>query len=82
MALQGLGVISLLEENPDQALLYLDAASFIDPEDPNTHLYLGLALEAVGKPAKAAAEYKYIVDMGSDPELYDLADTLLEVVLD
>lgn len=82
MALQGLGVISLLEENPDQALLFLDAALFIDPEDPNTHLYLGLALEAAGKPAEAAAEYKYIVDMGSDLELYSLADTLLEVVLD
>jgi superkiller protein 3 len=82
MALQGLGVISLLEENPDQALLYLDAARFIDPEDPNTHLYLGLAFEAAGKPAEAAAEYKYIVDMSSDPELYDLAGTLLEVVLD
>jgi len=82
MALQGLGVISLLEENPNQALLYLDAARYIDPENPNTHLYLGLALEAVGKPEEAAAEYKYIVDMGSDPELYDLADILLEVVLD
>jgi tetratricopeptide (TPR) repeat protein len=82
MALQGLGVISLLEEDPDQAILYLDAASYIDQDDPNTHLYLGLALEAVGKPEEAAAEYKYIVDMGSDPELFSLADTLLKVVLD
>ncbi len=82
IALQGLGVISLLEENPTRALIYLDAALFIDPLDPNTHLYLGLVLEALGKPAEAAAEYKYILDNGSDQELYNLADALLGVVMD
>lgn len=80
LALQGLGVVSLLEENPALALLYLDAARYIDPENPTTRLYIGLALEALDRPAEATAEYKYVVDMGSDPELYSLADTLLQVV--
>lgn len=80
LALQGLGVISLLEENPTLAVLYLEAARHIDPEDPNTRLYLGLVLEALDRSAEAAAEYKFVVEMESDPELYNLADTLLQVV--
>ena len=80
LALQGLGVVSLLEEDPDLAMLYLDAAQYINPEDPNTRLFTGLALEALDRPAEAAAEYKIVVEMGSDPELYSLADTLLQVV--
>ena len=78
-ALQGLGVISLLGEDPEQAYLYLDAARFIDPDNLATRLYLGMVLEALDMPAEAAAEYKYIVDSGSDPELSRLADTFLEV---
>ena len=80
LALQGLGVVSLLEEDPDLAMQYLDAAQYINPEDPNTRLFTGLALEALDRPAEAAAEYKIVVEMGSDPELYSLADTLLQVV--
>jgi tetratricopeptide (TPR) repeat protein len=81
-ALQGLGVISLLDQDPEQAYLYLDAARFIDPENLNTRLYLGMVLEALDMPAEAAAEYKFVLDSGSDPELSRLADTFLEVVLE
>jgi tetratricopeptide (TPR) repeat protein len=81
-ALQGLGVISLLNEDPEQAYLYLDAARFIDPDDLHTRLYLGMVLEALDMPAEAAAEYEFVVDSGSNPELSRLADTFLEVVAD
>jgi len=80
LALQGLGVISLLEDDPALSMMYLDAAQYIDPEDLTTRLYMGMALEALNKPAEAAAAYKYIVDMGADPELFSLADTLLEIL--
>ena len=79
-ALQGLGVISLLDEDPEQAYLYLDAARFIEPDNLNTRLYLGMVLEALNMPAEAAAEYKFVLDVGSDPELSRLADIFLEVV--
>jgi tetratricopeptide (TPR) repeat protein len=79
-ALQGLGVISLLDENPEQAFIYLDAARFIDPKNLSTRLYLGMVLETLDMPAEAAAEYKFVLDSGSDPELSRLADTFLEVV--
>jgi tetratricopeptide (TPR) repeat protein len=80
LALQGLGVVSLLEEDPTLALLYLDAARYVDPEAPATRLFIGLALEALDRPAEAVAEYQYIVDMGSDSELHSLASTLLQVL--
>ena len=80
LALQGLGVISLLEKDPTLALIYLDAARYIDPEDLTTRLYIGLAQEALDRPEEAAAEYQFVMDKGSEPELFSLADTLLEVV--
>lgn len=54
--------------------------NIFNPEDSNTRLFTGLALEALDRPAEAAAEYKIIVEMESDPELHNLADTLLQVV--
>jgi len=80
LALQGLGVISLLEEDPILAMLYLDAARYIDPQDLTTRLYIGLALESLNKPAEAAAEYQFVLETASDPELSNLADTLFQVV--
>ena len=82
LALQGLGVVSLLEEDPTLAILYLDAARYVNPEDPSTRLFIGLALEALDRPAEAAVEYQYVVETGSDPELHNLADTLLQIVLE
>lgn len=80
LALQGLGVISLLEKDPTQALLYLDAARYFNPDNLTTRLYIGLAQEALDRPEEAAAEYQFVKDKGSEPELFSLADTLLEVV--
>jgi tetratricopeptide (TPR) repeat protein len=82
LALQGLGVISLLEKNPGVAMIYFDAAQYLDPGDIATHLYIGMALEALDRLSEAAAEYQYVIEMGSDPDLISLADTLLEVVLE
>jgi len=80
LALQGLGVISLLEKDPTQALIYLDAARYFNPGDLTTRLYIGLAQEALDRPEEAAAEYQFVKDKGSEPELFSLADTLLTVV--
>jgi len=82
LALQGLGVVSLLEEDPGVAMLYFDAAQYLDPGNINMHLYIGMALEALDRPSEAAEEYQYILETGSDPDLISLADTLLEVVLE
>lgn len=82
LALQGLGVVSLLEEDPGLAILYFDAAQYLDPDDIATHLYIGMALEAMDRPSEAAVEYQYVIEAGSDPDLISLADTLLEVVLE
>jgi len=80
LALQGLGVVSLLEEDPTLAMLYLDAARYIDPDDPTTRLFIGLALEALDRPEEAAAEYQTVIEMGSNLEVHSLADTLLQVL--
>ncbi|MEE8355996.1 MAG: tetratricopeptide repeat protein [Anaerolineales bacterium] len=80
LALQGLGVVALLEEDPVLAMLYLDAARYIDPQDLTTRLYIGLALESLNKPAEAATEYQFVLETTSDPELSSLADTLYQVV--
>ncbi|RLD97606.1 MAG: hypothetical protein DRJ13_12045, partial [Bacteroidetes bacterium] len=82
LALQGLGVVSLLEEDPGVAMLYFDAAQYLDPGNINMHLYIGMALEALDRSSEAAEEYQYILETGSDPDLISLADTLLEVVLE
>ena len=82
LALQGLGVVSLLEEDPGVAMLYFDAAQYLDPDDINMHLYIGMALEAMDRPSEAADQYHYVIARGSDPDLISLADTLLEIVLE
>jgi len=79
-ALQGLGVISLLEDQPEEALRYLEAALYVDPQNAVTRLYLGLTLETLEKSEQAALEYQYIINHGTDPELIELAATLLEVI--
>lgn len=80
LAQKGLGVIAVLEKDPTNALLYLEAVRNADSEDPITHLYIGLALEALDRPAEAAAEFKVAMEMGSDPELHKLAETYLQMI--
>ena len=72
----------MLEQDPILAMLYFDAARYLNPDDIAMHLYIGLALEALDRPADAVSEYRYVIEKGSDPALISLADTLLEVVLD
>jgi tetratricopeptide (TPR) repeat protein len=82
LALQGLGVVALLEEDPALALMYLDAANYLNPDDPVTHLYIGMAWEALEKPLEASSEFRTVLEQSQDPELVDLARALLEVVED
>ncbi len=80
LALQGLGVVSLLEDDPALAMMYFDAARYLNPEDPALHLYMGMALEELKNPTEAAQAYRFAAENGSDPELISLARALLEAV--
>jgi tetratricopeptide (TPR) repeat protein len=82
LALQGLGVVSMLEGDPTLAMMYLDAARYLQPENPALYLYIGMALEELEKPAEAAEAYQFAVKHGSNAELVSLAGALLEVVLE
>jgi tetratricopeptide (TPR) repeat protein len=80
LALQGLGVVSLLENDPSLAMMYFDAAGYFTPADPALHLYMGMALQALEKPADAAQAYRFAANNGTNPQLISLARALLEVV--
>lgn len=82
LALQGLGVVSLLEGDPALAMMYLDAARYLQPENPALYLYIGMALEELERPAEAAEAYQFAIQNGSNSELISLAEALLEVVLE
>ncbi|HDD56189.1 MAG TPA: tetratricopeptide repeat protein [Chloroflexi bacterium] len=82
LALQGLGVVSLLEGDPTLAMMYLDAARYLQPENPALYLYAGMALEELEKTAEAAEAYQYAAENGTNSDLVSLAEALLEVVLD
>ena len=77
LALEGLGVVSLLEGDPSLAMMYFDAASYLTPEDPALHLYMGMALDALDRPSEAADAYRFAAEHGSNPELISLARALL-----
>jgi tetratricopeptide (TPR) repeat protein len=81
LALEGLGVVSLLEGDSSLAMMYFDAASYLTPDDPALHLYMGMALEELGKTSEAADAYRFAAENGSDPQLISLSRALLEVVL-
>ena len=82
LALQGLGVVALLEGEPGLAILYLDAARYMQPDDPIIRLFTGLSLEELERPDEAAAEYQQIISTAEDPDLVNLAETLLESLED
>ena len=82
LALQGLGVVSLLEGDPALAMMYFDAANYLDPDDPTLHLYTGMALKELDRPQEAAKEFQLILTLDAEPELEELAAVLLEVVLE
>jgi len=80
LALEGLGVVSLLEKDASLAMMYFDAASYLNPEDPALHLYMGMALEELERPAEATEAYRFAAENGSNPQLISLARALLEDV--
>jgi hypothetical protein len=80
LALQGLGVVSLLEDDPALAMMYFDAARYFLPDDPTLRLYIGLALEELNQPEEAAAEYQYVKDSDADRQLVSLAERLLVII--
>ncbi len=80
LALEGLGVVALLNDQPEQALNYLQAALFLDEDDPGTHLYLGLTLEEMERSGEAEDAYQYVINNSQDPEMIRLAESLLEVL--
>jgi tetratricopeptide (TPR) repeat protein len=82
LALQGLGVVSLLEGDPTLAMMYLDAARYVQPDNPALYLYIGMALEELGNFAEAAEAYQFAAQNGSNSDLVSLAGALLEVVLE
>jgi tetratricopeptide (TPR) repeat protein len=82
LALQGLGVVYLLEGDPALAMIYFDAASYFNPEDPTLHLYRGMALEEMDRFEEAAAEYQYVTKSEADARLISLANELLQIVLE
>lgn len=82
LALEGLGVVSLLEKDPSLAMMYFDAASYLKPQDPALHLYEGMALEELKRTAEAAEAYRFAAENGSNPQLISLARALLEDVFE
>ena len=82
LALQGLGVVSLLEGDPTLAMMYLDAARYVQPENPALYLYIGMALEELGNYPEAAEAYQFAAQNGSNADLVSLSGALLEVVLE
>ncbi|MBN1146961.1 MAG: tetratricopeptide repeat protein [Anaerolineales bacterium] len=73
LALQGLGVIAVLQGKPGQALVDLKAAAAANPNDATTRVYLGLALESLGRPLEAASEFEKALSLDDDPVMYSLA---------
>jgi len=71
LALKGLGAIAYLQERPLNSLPYLQAASQAAPQDAIIHLYLGLALEKIGRTEQALAEYQQAYALASDTNLRD-----------
>lgn len=73
LANRGLGVIAVLEGRPTQALRHLEIARSCNPQDGITSFYLGLALDALGRPAEAANEFENALVFSDDPDLVHLA---------
>jgi len=73
LALRGLGAIAVLQGEPAQALVDLRAAAAADPYDATTRVYLGLALESLGRQAEAATEFEQALALDDDAVIHNLA---------
>lgn len=57
------GVDSFKEGALDESILALQRAIQTTPSKPESHYYLGMALESIGRPAEAAEEYKKSISL-------------------
>lgn len=73
IALRGLGALTLLQGLPEQALPYLLAARIANPQDAANCFYLGMALEALGRPAEAAESFELALAYSDNPALSEMA---------
>jgi tetratricopeptide (TPR) repeat protein len=80
LALRGLGVAAVMEDDPQQALIDLQNALAVDPQDAITHFYLGMALEALDRPEEAAAAFTNALSLSDDPAIADLAQAHLKAI--
>ena len=80
LANQGLGVIAILEGRHAEGLEYLEIANEGNPEDPITHYYIGVALDALNQPAEAKSEFEIALALTDDPVLVELAVNNLQEI--
>lgn len=80
LALRGIGAVALLRGRPQQAVVDLNAALSSNPNDGTTRVYLGLALESLGRSAEAAAEFERALTLSDDPVLVILANSHLGAI--
>lgn len=76
----GRGVISVLENRPQDSIPDLEAALMADPVDPYAHLYLGLALNALRNQEQARIEFETVKVLSQNPEMRNLADFYLSTI--
>ena len=81
LAQRGLGAVAVLDGRLAEALPALQAALVAQPSDPQARLYLALALEGLGRPDEAAAEFKHVLALTQDPDVTALAQAHLLALL-
>jgi len=80
LALRGMGVIACQNGDFNGALSYLQNAQKLDPYDPYTRFYTGIALEALGKLAEAEAEFEKAMFQSGDALLSYQIEVHLQAV--
>ena len=77
LALRGLGVIAVMEGQPETAVTHLEAALISHPEDAVARFYLGLALQELGQTVEADAEFGAALANSRDPILSQMVKSSL-----
>jgi tetratricopeptide (TPR) repeat protein len=76
----GRGVISVLENRPQDSIPDLEAALMADPVDPYAHFYLGLALNGLQNQEQARIEFETVKVLSQNLEMRNLADFYLNSI--
>lgn len=82
LAHRNLGIVAMLEDRPDEALLELKQAYEAGMRDAEIYLYLGLAFNALSQPEKASAAFESALTLTNDPALIHLAQYHLQEIDD